>query len=725
MMKFGKQKQNWFVINIIVMFLFTSCMPPASDIILTFEDSTDYKVPYPDFNDIDFCYDQNNMEFSITDTRSDKIWDSSLTDEYYGKPVLNKLLQKSKAQLFTMTYCDEDGFVNAIRNNDEGAVVTISESDDLSLHCSFNEIGIEFSLNFELIGNTLQVTIPGESVKESKNQIITIELLPFLGSSIDSENGYIFFPDGSGTLYDFKEEMPGIRYPYKQKVFGEGISDLQEYIDDSSTGIKWIMVPIFGVKHGESAFIGTVTRGEADTTLCFAPSGYIFSASRVYPIFNYRYSYTTESVTDEEVVIFENERYSGDFQIQYTFLDEDNANYSGMARAYRRFLLNNEMLNSSTVHPSVALDLLISIKKDMLLWDEKVVLSEFSDASNILNELNNEGLSNVILTLMGWQSEGYNSYPAHFPVNKNAGGDDDLHDLISAADKSDSYILLKDNFFEADKGQKGYSMRNDTVFNIGNEIITNLDKNKFLLDYRSAFSFLENKWLKYVNRFDPDGINIDILGRLLYGNNMKNNTIRYSNAVVVGNSFVKSASANLDIVSVSGGNEYILQYADMLSSIPESSSGDFTFDRDIPFFHIVAHGYIPYTPEIPGNISDNFENTILTWADYGYVPYFSISHSDTSKLKDTYSEGVFVSKFEEWKDRILELSLKFSDELKYVADVPIYSREELGDGVFITSYENEIEVIVNYTNSDYTYNGKTVHSMSYVVIDNEQKGVRE
>ncbi|MHB1454400.1 MAG: DUF5696 domain-containing protein [Saccharofermentanales bacterium] len=717
-------KITWITAALLCAMLVPSCKGAGPQGVLEYGDTATYQVPYPEAADIGFRYDSGTRTFAVTDSRSGKVWNSGLTDEYYGQTVVNKLLQKSKMQLFTMTYCDEDGFVTAIKNTDDGVQMALSSGDDgVSLAFSFDGIGIGFSIGFTVIGNTLQVTVPGDSIRESVNRIVSIEMLPFLGASINSEDGYIFYPDGSGTLYDFKEEKTGIRYPYKEKIFGDAVSDLQEYIDDSATGVKWIMLPVFGVKQGASAFIGTVTRGEADTTLCFAPSGYIFNASRVYPIFNYRYSYTATAVTDEEVVIFEKGRYTGDFQMQYTFLDGESADYSGMARAYRQYLLANRMLNQSAYRTNVALDLLVSIRKGMLLWDEKVVLSDFSSGTDILNGLHDAGLSGIGLSLLGWQSDGYNTYPAHFPVSRAAGGAYNLHKLISASTETGSMLMLKDNFFEADKSQKGYSSRNDTVFNIGNEIITNTDKNKFLLDYRKALSFFEDKWAGYAGKFNLEGISIDVLGRFLYGNSMKDHPLRFSDAVVVGKEFARQAADDFEVVSISGGNEYVLQYADCLSAIPESSSGDFAFDRDIPFFQMVVHGYLPYMPEIPGNISDDFQKTVLRWAEYGYVPYFTLSDADPSVLKDTYSDGVFVSRFDEWKDRVLDTSLQFSQDFASLADVPITSREEAADGIIVVTYENGIEVVVNYTDFDTSYEGHDISAMSYTVVDSmNEKG---
>lgn len=664
-----------------------------------------------------FQFDSARQTFLLTDNRSGKVWNNGLTDEYYGQEVINKLLVNAKSQLFTITYKDAGGSVTAVRNTDEEAAVTVHPSSDgATVACEIPDAKISLSVVFAEKDGTLNVTVPEKSITEAGDcSLISLELLPYFGASVDTEKGYIFYPDGCGALYDFKKGGAVEKVPFKSNIYGNYFTSLKEYKEGASTGVKWPMLPVFGVKQGDSAFVGIVTKGQADTALCFAPSGYIFNASRVYPIFNYRYGTSLTSVNDEEVVVFEKDRYHGDFQVQYTFLDGEDANVSGMACTYRKYLLSNGMLKNSQYTPSVSLDLLLTVKKPLLLWEQTVAASDFNSGVRMLDTLSDMDVRGVRLNLLGWQKSGYNLYPSHFPVSGDAGGEGGLQRLMNSAKKQNAQVALSDNFFEADSSRGGYSDRQDTAFNLINEIYTDTARTEYLLDARYAYSEFTDRWMSKAKSLDVTAVNLDNLGRLIYANGKKSSPLGRSAAAFTTGEMAKAASKGFPGFGAAGGNEYVLPYADFLYAIPESSSGNFAFDRDVPFFQMVVHGYIPYASEIPGNLSDNYDMTRLLWAEYGYVPYYSVSEKEASVLKDTYSDGVFVSKFSDWEKKIADTSTEFTQKLGPLAKVPIRSWEQLSKTLVKVTYENGRFVLVNRGSEVIHSDGITVDSMSFAV----------
>lgn len=704
-----------WIAALIISLTVTGCSPALSNI-PEFSGYPDRR-PAPTGAPASFVFDEGSQTFTLTDRRSGKVWPNGLTDEYYGQEVINKLLIRAKSQLFTITYSDESGTVTAVRNTDEEASVTAFPSGSgVTVKCEIPEAKISISVVFEEKDGTLIVTVPEKSITEAGDcTIIALELLPYFGASVDTEDGYIFYPDGCGALYDFKKGGGVEKVPYKSNVYGNYFSSLGDYIESASTGVKWPMLPVFGVKQGESAFAGIVTKGQADTILCFAPSGYIFNASRVYPVFQYRYGTSLTSVNDEEIILFEKDRYHGDFQVQYILLDKEDANVSGMARAYRSYLLENDMLKKSSYTPSVSLDLLLTVKKALLLWEQTVTASDFYSGVRMLDTLAGMDISGVRLNLLGWQKGGYNLYPSHFPVSGAAGGKRALQSLLSAAKKRNAQVALSDNFFEADSSRGGYSDRNDTAFNLMNEIYTDEQRIKYLLDVRHAYSEFNNRWMQKAKSLDISAVNLDHLGRLIYANGKKSSPIGRSAAAFVAGELAQAASKGFSNFGSAGGNEYVLPFADFLYAVPETSSRNFAFDRDVPFFHMVVHGYIPYAPEIPGNLSDNFDLTRLMWAEYGYVPYYSVSEKDASVLKDAYSDGVFVSKFSDWEKNIAQTIAEFDNKLGSLAKVPMRSWEQLSQTLVKVTYENDRFVLVNRGSEPVFMDGVTVDPMSFAV----------
>ena len=413
---------------------------------------------------------------------------------------------------------------------------------------------------------------------------------------------------------------------------------------------------------------------------------------------------------------FEKTSTNTDFAVSYQFLNGADANYSGMARAYRNYLLTNKLLNQSTYQPKVSLDLLTTINKPMLLWEENVKATSFSDATNILKTLVKNGINGVKLNLLGWQSNGYNVFPSHFPVSSNAGGDGGLKSLVNNAKKYSALVSINDNFMLANQNRSGYSKRNDIAYNISNAPYSDANNNYFLLDTKSVSPYIDGAWTSKAKSDNIKAVNFDMLGSLIYDDGAQGRILRRNQMVESLEGVFAKANKNFSILSVGGGNSYALKYADMLYDIPESSSEDYIFDKDVPFFQLVVHGYIPYTPEIPGNLSDNYDQTVLKWIEYGFVPYYSLSQCDASALKDCYTDGVFVSKYSDWEKKITATVSKYNKLLSGTTNQPMYSNETTDTGLSIVTYENGTKVIINYSNNKAVYSGQTILPQDFIVI---------
>ncbi|MBE6904432.1 MAG: hypothetical protein E7480_07480 [Ruminococcaceae bacterium] len=697
-------------ILILICMLISGCSASVKD----FNIREGFAGTYTEKNEksIEMSFDIENQQLLITDKKSDKIWTNALTDEYYGEEVINKNLIRNKNQLFSVSYVSPENDVVLVRNTDEEMLSDYEITDDKVIGSyEIPDAEISFKVIFEIAGGTLKVTVPKDSISENENLITSIDMLPFFGASVDTEDGYIFFPDGSGTLYEFYERPAVFREPYKANIYGNVFTEYQDKIDNTAAGIKTAMLPVFGVKQGNNAFLAIITSGEAESQITLAPTGYIFKANRVYASYNYRYSYEEETVNEEIAILFEKKPAKSDFSIMYRFLDSDKADYSGMALSYRNYLIEASKLNKSSYSPDVSLDMLVSIKKPMLLWDESVVMSSFKYGKEVIDSLSG---TNVKLNLLGWQKQGYNVYPSHFPVSSKAGGDSQLKDLASYAKEHSSTVFLRDNFICADKKQGGYSNK-QLAYSVKNEPYTNSDKDKFLFDLRASYYIFKDEFIKDSSKLKIEGIALDELGSFIYQNGSKSSPMRRFEAIGTLDAVFEEAKKNYNVVAVGGGNAYALRYADFIYDLPQSSSRNFLFDKDIPFFHMVVSGYIPYSSEIPGNFSDNYEKTVLQWVEYGYVPYFTISEKNASLLKDCYNEGVFVSTFEDIYEKIKSTAEALKKVKEKTAASSMLHHQYISDTLVEVVYENGVKIYINYSSEKVTYNETEIDAQSFIM----------
>jgi len=126
----------------------------------------------------------------------------------------------------------------------------------------FTKLGISITLKIFVEKNMLITNIPVGGIREEGDYHLTsLDLLPFFGSSLNSEHGYMFYPDGCGALFRFKNEPGNDTSRQSYYIYGTDQVDLSAYRENERNGIKAVMLPVFGVKKGDNAaFIAAITR---------------------------------------------------------------------------------------------------------------------------------------------------------------------------------------------------------------------------------------------------------------------------------------------------------------------------------------------------------------------------------------------------------------------------------------------------------------------------------
>lgn len=112
------------------------------------------------------------------------------------------------------------------------------------------------SLIYTLTENGLELSMPATSIvyNESKYTVNSISVLPYFGTGDLGEGGYIFFPDGSGTVVDF-DEFVNSSASVTGKVYGMDYA----YYDTSSTTVSQhhqasVSLPVFGTVKDETQY---------------------------------------------------------------------------------------------------------------------------------------------------------------------------------------------------------------------------------------------------------------------------------------------------------------------------------------------------------------------------------------------------------------------------------------------------------------------------------------
>ena len=117
------------------------------------------------------------------------------------------------------------------------------------------------ALEYKIEADGLSVRLPANGIRfnESLYTLENIEVLPYMGAGNSGYNGYNFFPDGSGTLFDYAELNTNTTRSIVGKVYGTDFA----YHEITGTYQKPIRYPVFGIV--EDSYYYTYTKNDIDT----------------------------------------------------------------------------------------------------------------------------------------------------------------------------------------------------------------------------------------------------------------------------------------------------------------------------------------------------------------------------------------------------------------------------------------------------------------------------
>ena len=577
---------------------------------------------------------------------------------------------------------------------------------------------LETTIPVEVIleNGKLKVSILGSKIKLSDTYRITsISLLPGFLAGDERNEGYLFVPSGSGALVPFATGMGDVAV-YSEMVYGDDTAIEQEEYDGEKQNIK---VPVYGVKSGSSAITAIITESDGSAKITAEADSLTASFTRVYS------EYIT-SIIDETTLFesnYENQRiiYGAedrekllDYSVEYTFLNGENANYSGMAEVYRNYL----NLEKKPQKPSISLTFYGAAKRKAsflgIPYTKTMSLTSFKDTQKIIEEFNENDIS-VSLRYVGWNNDGIDNrkIASKFSPVSALGGKNQFEKLNSYLEKADAKVFFDIDFIHFKKSGNGFSLFSNvckSIFNTRTPIyeymrsvyvpVSDRDPS-YLLTPEAVKEVSENFFNKY--RYGK-GISVGDLGSILYsdfkGGKERTDCI---------NSFIdilKNAEKKYEI-ALCAPNAYTFEYTDSIYDIPMCNDGNLLFSQSVPFLQLVLHGYVPYSAESDCDLLDCIE--------YGANPAFFGIYSDSKQLIETDYNWLYGSTYNNWKDDAIKFFKEYNDVYSELSNCVI-TKHSNNNGISETVFENGTVIYVNRNETEYKANGITVPPMGYKVI---------
>ncbi len=686
-------------------------------------------------NDIlSLYYSSEEESIRVLDKRTGYIW--GCADEENNSDLNNKWEARANSVCYISYFDRKDSLVGEGLSESNFASDYEWGSDSAKCSVTSRRLGISFDFTITLDEDSLIFKVDDSSIKETgASKLAEISFINFFGSVYeDTVPGYLVIPDGSGALIRFRKTGT-YSVGYERDIYGNdpaidpevALNNLNgNRTDDFATDEHTLTFPMWGVVHGEgqNAFMVTVDSGAEYASISAIPAGAgtaTVKYTRAYATFIYRRLYDKRVSNSKTVSVPQETINDVDAEITYKFLENSDADYSGIARCYREKLIEENLLpENDTAHDngSIFLNIMGSEVKEGLLSNSVVKLTDTDEAEEILKDLSDSGVTSYNVAFSGWTDGGYSGFRYNdFSFEKKIGGKSgisSLRDYVTGSGGKFS-LTLRPVYVNEDQ----VNINRQVALNATTDIIKQTVPNDTLM-YPDEYLIRHSLLLECFDLFNEELSDYNAFFEDLA-------EVCYSDYTVGAEVTRKEAMENIidAMGSIKGGimldstNLYALRFASGIVDIPVSCS-QYEYETDsIPFVQMVLRGsvdyYAPYSNQ--GFYTDV---SVLKMIEYGAWPSFMIMAADNFELYNTPLENRFSLNYENWKERIIYAFEEVSKALIPTDGSPLVSHEAVAEGVYRAEYGNGCVIWINYMNSDFSGPDGVVAANNYLVKENNR-----
>lgn len=122
----------------------------------------------------------------------------------------------------------------------------------------------------------------------------------------------------------------------------------------------------------------------------------------------------------------------------------------------------------------------------------------------------------------------------------------------------------------------------------------------------------------------------------------------------------------------------------------------------VPFIQMVLSGNVNYyAPSV--NLSGDVKTALLQAVSTGSGFYCVLTAQNSDKLAGSAQDNLYSTDFNYWKNTLPKTIADYQKRLEDVAGKKIVGYEKIAEGVYKTSYNNGVDVIVNYNSHSFVY----------------------
>ena len=577
---------------------------------------------------------------------------------------------------------------------------------------------LAFAVEYRLTEAGVDVIVPFDSIREGAvRKLVSLEMLPYFDAASPSEDGYLFIPDGSGALIRFKEQHLNYLTRYSEFIYGGDYAFKTHVIEQAGMTKREDVyhnpkeraaLPVLGMKRGDQGFAAIVEGGAHQARITAAPSGYQnVNLYRTAVEFVYRNDDVVFFGNSNEIPLFQSEAGQGDRSVRYVLLEDDKANYAGMAEAYRDYLIGERGVQPL---PAQRLPLQLHVTggvlQDEILGSTYVAMTRFAQAAAMLDAFAQAGVGELELTLDGWSKDGVlGRQPRHFPAERKLGGNDGLERLIERAHELGAAVYMNANYVMPYADNRSFKPAKEAIRGLDREVAAQRTPNLatlqprgadqfYLLKPQLATGYLTGELERYA-ALGVDGLRLAHMGSMLYSDQDAKGQTDRAHAIAAWTESLERARSAVGKAAVDYGFAYTFGSVDRIDGAPLDSSHYIFEDETVPFYAMAVHGLIPYTSG-PINLTDNPRDALLRAVEYGALPSYSLTHESSSLLKRSALNTLDSTHYRYWLEPAAANYKRAAETLAAVAGAFMTGHEQIGDGLYTTKYSNGAKIYVNY-----------------------------
>lgn len=655
----------------------------------------------------------------------------------YDDGANNKTWQAYLASAVVITYIQgntDTKQADLVKDNVQKKINYTDNGFEAELYWTKYKFGV--TLKVELTDDGLVATIPDESIIEHSDTYIgTLAIYPCMGVSyLDQKEGYMFIPDGNGALIYLEDNEKRFNTGYSSMIYGDDIG----FTESSVANLLWgryemlndqnlTLAPVYGIAHTDDdmAYLAIVEDGAERATIEAQPNGVNVQYNRAYAKFLLRKRYTqptSNNSTSGSFHLVEADRSHSDLTMRFLFLNGEDANYCGMANAYREYLLDRgELVMQEDNSYRTRIDFLGTEREDFLIGTKTVTMTTVEDIYEIYEDLAGVGVTDLFSLYKGWQKGGLYDLPiTAYKADKKIGSTKELTQLIKDAESKNISFFLYNDALRINPDEQ------NATFNVIKKVNKKVFEESTYKEVYDTFRYLTpTRSNTLLNRFAKSYTKQGVGNVALAGITNTLFTYTYSNVAYsrfqAADSYVKAVE-ELDASTKLVMEEpfaYLWKNAEAFIDMPVYMSNYLYEDESVPFLSIVLKGVMPVYADYV-NFEANKEEFFLKLIETGSYPSFYITKESAADLINTNSSDIYSSQYDVYKDEILQYTSELKAVNEAVAGAVITGHQILDNGVRIVTYSNGTQIYLNYSSAAQTVDGVSIDTMSYKVVGQDE-----